>query len=159
MISNRLSLFHRCTLQRTATHCNTLQHIATHCNTHLHRSRRATMHCVASHTSSYCSTLQRTATHCNTLQLTAPHCNSLHLTATHSFKYVDMRRCSMGWPRLAGSFCRISSHLQGPFAKETYNLKEPTIVATPYMSVARYLTRLNHMCAMTHSYVCAVDIP
>ena len=34
----------------------------------------------------------------------------------------------MGWLRLVGSlkFCRISSLLQGSFAKETYNFKEPT---------------------------------
>ena len=39
---------------------------------------------------------------------------------------------NMGWLRLVGSFkiiglfCRIWSLLQGSFAKETYNLKEPT---------------------------------
>ena len=33
--------------------------------------------------------------------------------------------------KIIGLFCRISSLLQGSFAKETYNLKEPTNVAPP----------------------------
>ena len=34
--------------------------------------------------------------------------------------------------KITGLFCRIQSLLYGSFAKETYNFKEPTIVATPH---------------------------
>jgi len=59
-------------------------------------------------------------------------------------------------------FCRISSLLQGSFAKETYNLKEPTSLAFSMWDVTRQyvrhdsficVTRLFHMCDMTHAYV------
>ena len=44
--------------------------------------------------------------------------------------------CAMGWLRLVGClksclFCRISSLLQGSFANETYNFKEPTTRSYP----------------------------
>jgi len=41
--------------------------------------------------------------------------------------------------KIIGLFCRIWSLLQGSFAKETYNLKEPTIVDTPYAAYAHIL--------------------
>jgi len=84
-------------------------------------------------------------------------------------------------PKNIGLFCRISSLLQGSFAKETYNFKEPTDRSHPksggwwptmaqsyvwhdfFMCVTWLIhvwhdslvcvTWLSYMCGMTHSYV------
>jgi len=39
--------------------------------------------------------------------------------------------------KIAGLFCRIQSLLQGSFAEETYNFKEPTNRSHPIVSVGR----------------------
>jgi len=65
----------------------------------------------------------------------------------------------MGWLRLLGSlkiiglFCRISSLLQGSFAKETYNFKEPTNRSHPIVAsnTCTYVCGTN-----TSVYVCHV---
>ena len=62
---------------------------------------------------------------------------------------------------IIGLFYRISSVLQGSFAKETYNFKEPTNRSHPVPSTGvhpnKRVTWLIHMCSlicdMTHSHV------
>ena len=57
-----------------------------------------------------------------------------------------------GWLRLVGSFkiigllCRISSRLQGSFAKETYHLKESALIwnERTYCALQRHVVR--HVC-------------
>jgi len=50
--------------------------------------------------------------------------------------------------KITSLFCRISSLLQGSFAKETYNFKEPTSRSHPIR-----VTWLLHVCDMTPSYI------
>jgi len=60
------------------------------------------------------------ATHCNT------HCNTLqHIHFTKKRMFYEVATISR-LLKIIGLFCRISSLLQGSFATETYNLKEPT---------------------------------
>jgi len=87
------------------------------------------------------ATYYNTHDHCNTLQHTATHCNCTCVTGlTHIWMrpvtYVDESYHTSATHPIIGLFCRISSLLSGSFAKETYNLIDPTC----------------HTCA-THSYV------
>ena len=49
---------------------------------------------------------------------------------------------------IIGLFCRISSLLQGPFAKETYNYKEPTNGSHPILELREY-----NMCLLRKQHV------
>ena len=85
--------------------------------------------------------LQHTATHCNTLQHAAEHCNTCCNNAGgrrfgrwRGFRGESLGYCVATSSRLLkiiGLLCRISSLLQGSFAKETYNFKEPTNRSPP----------------------------
>ena len=88
------------TLQHTATHCNTLQHTAT-------QEIAVCCVCVVIH----CNTLQHTVIHCNTgdCSMLCVCCNGRQYDAIEAVYLVDY----------GGLFCRISSLLQGSFAKET----------------------------------------
>jgi len=63
--------------------------------------------------------------------------------------------------KIIGLFCRICSHLQGPFAKETYHFKEPTNRSQPIWS---YISVLSKPVLTLHSYeiawrICRICIP
>jgi len=53
--------------------------------------------------------------------------------------------------KILGLFCRISSLLQGSFAKQIYNLKAPTHRSHP-ISLARALRVCTHLQACPYSY-------
>ena len=55
---------------------------------------------------------------------------------------------------IIGLFGRISSLLQGSFAKETYNFKEPTSHSYPICMYVSGNTLLVSSCVMVHIHVC-----
>jgi len=75
---------------------------------------------------------------------------------THSYGVTTICRLL----KIIGLFCRISSLLQGTFAKETYNFKEPTsrshpicVLAHLYNGVPWHMWHDVFIRAMTHSYM------
>jgi len=68
----------------------------------------------------------------------------------------------MGWLRLVGLFCRISSPLQGSFAEETYNFKEPTNCSHPISKnpilLYRYACMFTCVCVCVCVCACTVRI-
>jgi len=126
----------RCkTLQDAARRCYILQHTATHCNTLLH-------------TATHCNTLQHTATHTWTM---APASTSLlFINSTDIPCSRENTVCSKD--TLLCFFSRKGGgSLRGRIAKVEF-LKALYLKICIYTGWTR-VTRLLHMCVMTHSYV------
>jgi len=84
--------------------------------------------------------LQHTATHCNTLQL---------LTSQKSDYGVPTISRLL---KIIGLFCRISSLLWVSFAKETYNLKEPTNRSHPISYV--FISGFRYWFLKIQTFIC-----
>jgi len=80
-------------------------------------------------TSTQTQTQTQTHIHTHTTNLHATlHEPNNHCLVPHIYPIYSKRMCVIGyeWVWLGMCFCRIWSLLQGFFAKETYNFKEPT---------------------------------
>ena len=90
--------------------------------------------CGVTHSCVWCKSFTWRLVHCVAVRcsvtqcLVAICCSALQHATEHSWCGV----ASIGrFLKIIGLFCRISSFLQGSFAKETYNLRSLLIVATP----------------------------
>jgi len=82
--------------------------------------------------------------HMSAMGMCAMRMCAMHMCAmclTHRYGVATISRLL----KIIRLFCRIPSLLQGSFAKETYNFKEPTNRSHP-------IPWPFHTCAMTHSY-------
>jgi len=82
-------------------------------------------------------------------------CAAQHI---HTIKCVKLRYGVATNSRLleiVGLFCKISSLLQGSFAKETYNFEEPTDRSHPIPSVRKAHT---HICQYTYACVAYLGV-
>ena len=83
-------------------------------------------HAVTISFGAYQVAMQHTATHtatcCNMLRNTASHCTTIELQACRDYGVATIRRLLQN----TGLICTITSLLQGSFAKETCDFKEPT---------------------------------
>ena len=107
-------------LQHTAGDCDTLQHTATHCNALHNESGTSSFQRICMYKYVYIYVYMYAFTHTQTHKQTDTKCLYIYGVATIS-KLL----------KITGLFCRISSVLQGSYAKETYNLKEPTNRSQP----------------------------
>jgi len=83
-------------------------------------------------------------------------------TCIRTYRPIDLHTCTYGVAtisrllKIIGLFCRIWSLLQGSFAKETYNFKEPTNCSYPihiYMVyMAKYLATYKHTHTLAHTH-------
>jgi len=113
------------------------------------------------HTTTHCNTLQHTATHCKTLQHTATHCNTLQwLSCRYMIKYTGMcdirgvDMCDMTF------YIRVTWPVYVCGMTPSYVWQDSIIWATwiimsprdwPKRRTQRRVTRLHHMCHMTHN--------
>jgi len=69
------------------------------------------------------------------------HNFTFEYTHTHSYRVATISRLL----KIIGLFCRISSLLQGFFAQETCNFKEPTTCSPPYSTLRPFLVLFCHI--------------
>jgi len=79
-----------------------------------------------------------------------PICNRLQHFREPPNRYYGVATIS-GRLKIIGLFCRICSLLQGPFAKETYNLKEPTNRSHPILHISA--SRSVRCACVTHPFM------
>jgi len=128
---------HTHTPSHTNTHGPTHAHTHTHLRAHTHANPR-----VHTHTHTY------THTHTHTFKCVWA-CSFLERAGTVGDEENDNRVATIGrLLKILGPLYRMPSLLQGSFAKETYNFKEPTNRSNPISSAAE--TCVWH--GTTHSY-------
>jgi len=135
-------------IQVSYTHTHTRTHTNTHTRTHTHTHMHSHMHSRVTSVT-YMHTYFHTHTH-------------IHIhTHTHTHAYTHKHACIRDWYGVAtisrllkiiGLFCRISSFLWGPFAKETYDFKEPTIRAYILTHIRTNIRMYTHMLTRTHTH-------
>jgi len=114
--------------EHTHTHTYTYTHTGTRIHTHTHTHKWCHGNADFTHTHWWYANVHtcthtgtNTRTQCRGNLWSAIKFHFLHPWDTH-YGVATMRRLL----KIIGLFCRIQSQLQGFFAKETYNFKEPT---------------------------------
>jgi len=95
--------------------------------------------CTCTYTYTYSRFAYGVATICRLLKIIGPFCKRALQKRLYSYTYA-YSRVAYGvamisrLPKIIGFFCRISSLLEGSFAKETYTFKKPTNRSHPIES-------------------------